>query len=57
MMQIRPQQLRPLNVIPPIQLLVDRMCRVGGAAHGEEQDILPRGLLEGDGDGDATAAR
>ncbi len=30
------------------------MCSVGGAAHGQEEDVFARGLLEGDGDGDAV---
>lgn len=53
-MQIRPQQLRSLDIVPPIQLLVDRVRRVGGAAHGEEEDVFAGRLLEGDGDGDAV---
>lgn len=53
-MQICPQHLRPLNIVPPIQLLVDRVRRVGGAAHGEEEDVFAGRLLEGDGDRDAV---
>ena len=55
-MQIRAQQLRPLNIIPPIQFFVNGMCAVGGGAHGQEKDVFARRLLECDGDGDAVGS-
>lgn len=54
-MQIGAQQLDTLNVVPLVQLLVDRVGAVGGAAHGQQQDVLARGLLKGQGDGDGAA--
>ena len=50
-MQISAQQLRALDVVAPVQLLVDGVRRVGRAAHGEQEDVFARGLLEGEGDG------
>ena len=52
--QVRAKQLRALDVVPAVELLVDGVRGVGGAAHGEQEDVLARGLLEGDGHGDAV---
>lgn len=52
-MQISAQQLRTLDVVPAVELLVDGMRGVGGAAHGEQEDVFARGLLKGYGYGDA----
>lgn len=46
-MQVRSQQLRALDVVPPIQLLVNTVRRIRRAAHGQQQHVLPRRLLEG----------
>jgi hypothetical protein len=46
-MQISAQELDALDIIHLVKLLVDGVCRVGGAAHGEEEDILASRLLEG----------
>lgn len=54
-MQIGAQQLGALDVVPPVELLVDGMRGVGGAAHGEQEDVFAGGLLEGDGYGDAVS--
>ena len=54
-MQISAEQLRALDIISAIQLLIHGMGRVGGAAHGQEQHILPGSLLERECDGDAAA--
>ena len=53
-MQIRAQQLRALDIVSSIQLLVYGVCGVGGAAHGEQEDVLARRFFKGDGDGDAV---
>lgn len=45
-MQIRPQQLRPLNIIPPIKLLVDTMRGIRARPQRQQQHVLPRRLLE-----------
>ena len=46
-MQISTKQFRPFDVIAPVELLVDTVRRVGRAAHGEKEDVLPGRLLEG----------
>jgi hypothetical protein len=45
-MEICSQQLRTLNVIPFIELLIDRMGGIGRTAHGQKQDILASCLLK-----------
>lgn len=54
-MQIRAKELRALDIIPPIEFLVDAVRRVRGAAHGQQQHVLARGALERQRHGDAAA--
>lgn len=44
--QICAQQFSSLNVVSPIQLLVDGVGGIGGATHRKKQDVLAGGLLE-----------
>jgi len=53
-MQVRAEELDALDVILLVQLLINGVRSVGGAAHWEEEDVLPRGLFEGQGHGDAV---
>mgnify|MGYP005988134947 CR=1 FL=1 len=50
--EVGSQQLNTLNVVALVELLVDGMGTVGGATHGQQQDVLAGSLLEGQGDGD-----
>ena len=53
--QVRALQLDALDVVAAVELLVDRMGRVGAAAHGQQQDVLARRALKRDGDRDAAS--
>lgn len=53
-MQISAQQLGALDVIAAIEFLVDAVRGVGRAAHGQQEHVLARGLLEREGYGDAA---
>lgn len=53
-MQIRTQQLRPLHVIPPIQLLIHTVRRIRAAPHRQQQHILPRRPLKRQRHGDTS---
>lgn len=46
-MQISAQELDAFNIISLVQLFVDGVCGVGGAAHWEEEDVLAGCLLKG----------
>lgn len=48
------EQLGALDVVGAVQLLVNRVGAVRGAAHGEQQNVLLEGILEGQGDGDGA---
>lgn len=55
-MQIGAEQFSSLDVVAAVELLVDAVRGVGGGAHGEEEDVFARGLLEGESYGDAGDA-
>lgn len=44
--EVSAQQLSSLDIVPPIQLLVDGVSGIGRAAHRKQQDVLAGGLLE-----------
>ena len=48
------QKLGSLDVVPDVNLLVLGVSSIVGGSHGQEDDILAGGLLEGQGDGDTA---
>lgn len=54
-MEIGTHQLRSLDIVPLVKLLVDGMSSVSRAAHRQQQNILAGSLLEGQGDGNTTS--
>ena len=51
---VRPKQLGPLDVVTNVNLLILRVGPVIRGSHGQEDHILPGGLLQGQSDGDAA---
>ena len=54
-MQVSPQQLGALDIVPPIQLLIDTMRAIGRTPHGQQQHVLARSLLKRKRDGDTAS--
>lgn len=50
--QISAEELDTFDIVSPVQLLVDRVGGVSGAAHWQEQNILARSLFEAQCDRD-----
>lgn len=55
--QVSTQQLGSFDIIPAVQLLVGRVSGIGGAAHGQQKDILASGFLEGQCHGNTIRSR
>ena len=47
-MQIASKQLNALNIVPPIQLLIDGVSSISTASHRQKQNILTSRLLKGE---------
>lgn len=53
--EVGSQQLDALDIVALIQLLVDGVSTIGGAAHGQQQHILASSLLEREGNRDTVS--
>lgn len=53
--EVGTEQLGALNVVGTVQLLVDGVGTIGRATHGQQEDVLVKGILEGQGDGDRAS--
>lgn len=53
--EVGTEQLGALDVVRAVQLLVDGMGAIGGTTHGQQEDVLVEGILEGQGDGDRAS--
>ena len=52
--EVSAEELNTLDIIPLVQLLVDRMSTVSGATHWKEENVLSRRLFESEGHRDTT---
>ena len=50
--EVGTEQLGALDVVGAVQLFVDGVGAIGGTTHGQQEDVLVEGILEGQGDGD-----
>lgn len=53
--EVGTEQLGALDVVGAVQLLVNRVSAIGRATHGQQEDVLVEGILEGQGDGDRAS--
>src|SRR5690554_5742549 len=53
--EISAKQLGALNVVGAVQLLVDRVSTIGGATHGQQENILVEGILESQSHGNGSS--